>query len=168
MRPTDLKFRHPSEKTPDPYDSFITSTGSSLLQRNRRNKSSFATAKRFLQAGDDKTSFWRGPGSYDLTYGSIGKKKLKGGPAYRPFHNNKETSNNSYFYIGNCLVFEPNISLMNKKKKREDFVENSFISRSRPTTASSRNCSAVKKLVQSPYEDSPMRPKSSLDCNFIN
>lgn len=168
MRPTDLKFRHPSEKTPDPYDSYITSTGSSLLQKTRKNKSSFPTAKRFTQPGDDKTSFWRGPGSYDLTYGSIGKRKLKGVPVYRPFHNNKDVSNNSYFYIGNCLVFEPNVSLMNKNKKVQDLLGKRFLNRSRPTTASSRNCSGIRKLVQSPYEDFLVRPQSALDNDFGN
>ena len=168
MRPTDLKFRHPCEKTPDPYDSFITSTGSSLLQRRTRNKSSFANAKRFIKLGDDKTSFWRGPGSYDLTYGSIGKRKLKGVPVYRPFHGNKDVSNNSYFYIGNCLVFEPNVSLMNKNKKIQDLSGSGFVNRSRPTTASSRNCSGIRKLAQSPYEDSQIRPQSTLGDDYRN
>jgi hypothetical protein len=163
MRPTDLKFRHPNEKTPDPYDSFVTSTGSSLLQHKKRTKSTFSTAKRFPSLSSDKTSFWRGPGSYDLNGFSIGQRKIKGVPVIRPYHGNKDVGNNSYFFSGNCLVFEPCISLMNKKKARECFTSNGMINRSRPTTASSKNHTTLKKISFSPCEDSPVRPQSAFD-----
>ena len=56
MRPTDLKFRSPKERTPDPYDTVITSNGTSLFQGKTRRKSNFSTAKRFIDNGD-KISF---------------------------------------------------------------------------------------------------------------
>ena len=67
-------------------------------------------AKRFIDLGGDKTGFWRGPRSYNLSYQGIGKRKLKGVPVYRPLHCDKEIKNNSYFYVGNCLVCDPSIS----------------------------------------------------------
>lgn len=163
MRPTDLKFRHPDQKTPDPYNPCITSTGSGLFEKKLRNKSSLATAKRFIDLGGDKTSFWRGPGSYDLSYQTIGKRRLKGVPVYRPLYGDKEMKNNSYFYVGNCLVCDPSISLMGKNKVKNSINGSINLFKTRTTTASSRNHSAVKKYSPSTFDDSPIRPSSALD-----
>lgn len=167
MRPTDLKFRHPSEKTPDPYNPCVTTTGGALFHKRLRNKSSLPTAKRFVDIGGDKTSFWRGPGSYDLSYQSIGKRKLRGVPVYRPFHGDKEMKTNSYFYIGNCLVCDPSISLMGKNKAGEVIKVNNNIYKTRCTTASSRNYSpGLKKYSPNTLDESTNRPSSALDNRF--
>jgi len=120
-------------------------------------------AKRFIDLGGDKTGFWRGPRSYNLSYQGIGKRKLKGVPVYRPLHGDKEMKNNSYFYVGNCLVCDPSISLMGKNKVRHSINGNMSFFKTRSTTTSTRTHSAVKKYSPSTLDDSPIRPGSALD-----
>ncbi|OMJ70860.1 hypothetical protein SteCoe_31075 [Stentor coeruleus] len=164
MRPTDLKFRSPKEKTPDPYDAYVTAYGKPLFEHKRKQKTSFSQAKRFPMSRDDKLGFWRGPGSYDLSYESIGKKKLKNIPLYKPMHRGKDLTQNAYFYIGSNLVYDPTVVLSNKVKNTAYANEPTGKCKSRPTTASSRNYSPVlKKLTtQQNTDDRFNRPASAL------
>jgi hypothetical protein len=164
MRPTDLKFRSPKEKTPDPYDAPITSNGVGLFQKVNRKKSNFALAKRFHEITGDNISFWRGPGSYDLSYESIGKKKLKGTPVYRPLYRGNDVTNNAYYYVGNQIVYDPYFANHNKSHKGSlCSVDPSFGNKSRPTTASSKNYSpAIRRFMSPQPEDMPNRPGSTL------
>ncbi|OMJ66401.1 hypothetical protein SteCoe_36758 [Stentor coeruleus] len=162
MRPTDLKFRSPKEKTPDPYDAHVTSYGKPLFEHKQKQKSSFPQAKRFPMSRDDKLDFWRGPGSYDLSYESIGKKKLKSIPLYKPMHRGKDLTQNAYFYIGSNLVYDPTVVL--NRKAKNTVCANERKCKSRPTTASSKNYSPVlKKLtIQHNVDDKFNRPASAL------
>ena len=47
MRPTDLQFRSPKEKTPDPYTCRVTNSGKLLFNYKSPPKSSFGRDKRF-------------------------------------------------------------------------------------------------------------------------
>jgi hypothetical protein len=151
MRPTDLKFRNPKERTPDPYDALVTSNGTALFHYRRKPKTSFSQAKRFYEPLADKLGFWRGPGSYDLSLNTISKRKVRGGPVYRALHGNKDLTTNAYYYIGNNLVYDPSILLGNKNKSlAECGIEQCVSSKTRPTTASSRNYSAGVRRFMTP------------------
>lgn len=149
MRPTDLKFRHPREKTPDPYTCHLISNGSRLLEGKPNLKPTFSLAQRFKKPMSDNTGFWRGPGSYDLSYESIGSKKNKLGPVYRPFHGNRNLKNNGYYYSGNSLVYDPNI-VLGRKRSDSYSMELGLLSKSRPTTASSKNYWPLFRRSNSP------------------
>ena len=151
MRPTDLQFRNPREVTPDPYDVVVTAYGQGLLGRRRRRnggrgvKSTFSGSERFKVVQSDKSSFWRGPGSYDLSYMSIAGRKPGKVHVYKEFH--VPGNKSRYFYCGNSLVMAEG-----KKRGEEGFLGGSKqrkegIQRSRSTTASSKYNSMRKALL---------------------
>ena len=139
MRPTDLKFRSPKEKTPDPYDTFVTSNGTGLFQSKNRRKSSFSTARRFVEITSDKASFWRGPGSYDLSQNSISKRRARGTHIYKPPHRGKSNSSNAYYYIGHQVVFDPAFLPSNRRAPQEPqyAVESPILNKPRSAKQSS-------------------------------
>ena len=137
-----MQFRNPREVTPDPYDVVVTASGQGLLGSKKRMKATFTVSERFKVIQSDKSSFWRGPGSYDLSCMSLAKKRPGKVHVYKPFHIPGNKSR--YFYCGNSLV--------TTEKKLED---NSYIKpkqgvqRSRSTTASSK-FNSVRKALKSP------------------
>ena len=76
-------------------------------------------------------------------------------------------TNNAYYYIGNQIVFDPNFLLQSKKSKGLHSVDASFLTKSRPTTASSKNYSPlVRKFMTPQPTDEPIpRPLSSQGTN---
>lgn len=111
MRPTMLGFRSPKERTPDPYDSKVTFDGRPLSYMQSRTasvKASLPRSKRFPNYEIDarRTAVIVGPGTYDITASSIGKARIRGGPAYKPYHIGKRVENNGYFMLGDQLVFD--------------------------------------------------------------
>ena len=116
MRPTDLHFRSPKEKTAEFLFPEMTNDGRKipLIKKNKTYKGSFSTSHRFPQyISESKKSGYRvGPGAYDLSQSSIERKRIKGTPQYHTSHVGKNWSNNGYIYVGQSVIFDP--GLMNK------------------------------------------------------
>ncbi|CAG9333310.1 unnamed protein product [Blepharisma stoltei] len=117
MRPTDLKFRSPKERTGEFHNASITSNGSSLSISPVKIKPSFAKEPRFPQYEFNSkiTGYRVGPGSYEVS-----PRWKRSGPVYRKFHAEKDLSNNGYYYIGHQIVFE---ATMVPRKKRHSMNE---------------------------------------------
>lgn len=113
MRPTNLGFRSPKEKTPDFYFPQTTFDGRNLSTTPTKSPTTFPSSKRFpiYEIEARKTGFRVGPGSYNTP-----AHHIKGSPVLRPYNGGKDTSNNGYYYVGDCLVYEP--SLVSKGRKR--------------------------------------------------
>ena len=144
MRPTNLNFRHPRESTPDPYDVILTTNGIPLFESKKHIKATFSTSERFKQIKSDKTSFWRGPGSYDMSYMNIGKNKPGKVHIYRP-HYLPGGAQGNFNYYGNSLVNQDKFFLI--KQSQQSFEK--VIQKSRSTSASTRFRS-VMRTVNSP------------------
>lgn len=116
MRPTDLHFRSPKEKTAEFLFPEMTNDGRKIpiIKKNNTLKGSFSTSHRFPQyVSESKKSGYRvGPDAYDLSQSSIERKHIKGTPQYHKNHVGKNWNNNGYIYVGQCVVFDP--GLMNK------------------------------------------------------
>jgi len=110
MRPTNLGFRSPKERTPEYYDPIVSFDGKQLNFSPSKTKS-VRTSKRFMQYDIDakRTGYRVGPGTYNLP-----KPHIKGGALMRPFSAGRDVSNNAYYYVGDHLVYE---SAFEKKKK---------------------------------------------------
>ena len=100
MRPTFLQFRHPKERTPDPYDPQITYNGGALGY-TRTKSPTIGRGKRFFQYDIEakKTGYMVGPGSYQ----NLNADKIKGGCPYKPLYGAKGDIKDCY-YVGNILV----------------------------------------------------------------
>lgn len=151
MRPTYLQFRNPKERTPDPYDVLVTANGKELLGSRKKFKTDFSVSERFKEVQSDKASFWRGPGSYDLSYMSMSKKRPGKVHVYKPFH--IPGCQNHYFYYGSSLVTNDKNSILTQNKP---------VQRSRSTTASSK-LHSTRKTIKSPIlsfdSKAPMNPQ---------
>jgi hypothetical protein len=94
MRPTDLQFRSPKEKTPDAYFPRVTHDGRKLEfsppKRRRledRLRSSFSYERRFTWYKEalNRTGEGLGPGSYKPHKKRSFSRDTRGTPLYRPF-----------------------------------------------------------------------------------
>jgi hypothetical protein len=116
MRPTDLHYRSPKEKTAEFLYPQIMTDGRKipLIKKNGTTKGSFSMSHRFPQYEEDekKTGYRVGPGAYYLDQESIQKKFIRGTPQYHKSHVGKNWNNNGYIYVGQSVVFDP--GLMNK------------------------------------------------------
>ena len=162
MRPTDLGFRSPKEKTPDAYYPQVTSNGKCLGFSRRNIHESFSTSRRFQQYDIDarRTGYRIGPGSYDSSF--LATKSVRGGPVYKAFHGGKDVSNNGYYYIGNQLMFDPAFVLKSRRTSlinQETQIEYSkSIDIKRPISAKPREGS--KSSLNTPVTKKP-RPASA-------
>lgn len=125
MRPTDLNFRSPKEKTPDHRYPLVTFDGRRLDLSAEKGKGSFSQGKRFTQYDKDakKTGFMVGPGSYEGSKAGIGRNKSKGGPIYKKFHGDRDVYNNGYYFCGNQMVFEPSFVMKSKSKSKINYKD---------------------------------------------
>lgn len=161
MRPTDLNFRNPKERTPDARHPVVTFDGRKLSFAPLQGKGNFSQSKRFTQYDIEakKTGYRVGPGAYDNSKEEIARSKSRGGPIYKDYHGGKDVTNNGYFFYGNHLVFEPSLvlksrSIKNNKDCRADasqlvvrpYTSNSFYTQSKRSSRSTRPASA-----KSPY-----------------
>ncbi|CAG9326783.1 unnamed protein product [Blepharisma stoltei] len=147
MRPTDLKFRSPKEKTPEYYDVGVTITGNTLFASPSRLRPNFSKASRFPQyeINAKRTGYRVGPGSYELKQ-DITKK----GPIYKKNHAEKDLSNNGYYYLGDQIVFEPSFVLKSKRASINDItprIDASQVLPNRPL----RPASAIEAGEKSPW-----------------
>lgn len=117
MRPTDLGFRSPKERTPEFNYPHVTFDGRSISTTPTKTRPDFPVSRRFVQyeAEARKTGFRVGPGAYENNFNSIGRLKVKGTPLYKKLNAAKDTSNNGYYYVGNNLVFDPCFVSKNKQ-----------------------------------------------------
>ena len=118
MRPTDLHFRSPKEKTAEFLYPVLTSYGKRIPFLNgEKTKGSFSQSRRFPDYEEHarKTGYRVGPGAYETHQTAIGVANIKGTPCYHNTHGGKVLSNNGYIYVGNSIIFEP--GLMNKKSQ---------------------------------------------------
>jgi hypothetical protein len=116
MRPTDLHFRSPREKTAEFLYPVLTSDGQKILSvKTEGRKGSFSLSRRFPQYEElaKKTGYRVGPGAYNTNQVSIGKAVIKGTPSYHKNHGGKDLANNGYIYVGNSIIFDP--AFLNKK-----------------------------------------------------
>ena len=162
MRPTELQFRNPKEKTPDARYPLVTSDGRRLNFDSILSKGNFTKSRRFVQYDSDakKTGYMIGPGSYDVSQKSISRTKSKGSPIFKKYHANKDVSNNGYYYCGNQLVFEPSFVVRSKSKYNcRDYRVDSTQLPERPTTGKEtyRNITASRK---SPLSTRPTSARS--------
>lgn len=140
MRPTELNFRSPKEKTPDHRYPVVTFDGRKLAFNPNSLKSNFAQSKRFSQYDTEakRTGYRVGPGTYNNLKESVGRSKSKGTPVYKNFHGGKDVTNNGYFYYGNQLVFEPSLVLRSRSiKNNKDFGVDASQLLIRPNTSNS-------------------------------
>jgi len=174
MRPTDLGFRSPKERTPDAYAPQVTNQGKSLGFSNKSHHSSFSTGKRFQQYEIDakRTGHRLGPGCYQSARFEISNAK-KGGPVYKAFHGGKDMSNNGYYYIGNQLVFDPAFVLKSRRSSlvnADSYVEYSKNPHSiRPESAKTRESKSNYSTTPSRKRPGSARPsaKSPYHANFM-
>lgn len=103
MRPTDLSFRSPKERTPDSYCPQVTSDGRVLSFSPRQSRGcTIGHELRFKQYSvtSRKTGYCVGPGSYDLEAEHSAPCSL----VYRPM--TRENLRNRYMMVGNHMVSE--------------------------------------------------------------
>ena len=119
MRPTLLNFRSPKERTPAPNKPMVTRDGSTL-RLAQTPKSSIGNGKRFRQykINAKRTGHMVGPGSYRDDQKSISNKTFSGGPIFAPFHKVNMKHNDSYSYVGMCMVHDPDAPRTPKRYSR--------------------------------------------------
>ena len=103
MRPTNLSFRSPKERTPDAYFPQVTADGRLLSFSPRRDRGcTIGHEQRFKEYSihSKKTGYRVGPGSYDPSTESPTPCPL----VYRPL--SKDNTSNGYTMIGNHLVYD--------------------------------------------------------------
>ena len=120
MRPTQLHFRSPKEKTAEFNHPAVTKEGTILLATVcEKRHPTFAKSKRFSQYGEcARTTGYRvGPGSYSPGKSTIGKTRIRGGHLYKSFHGNKDVTNNGYIFVGQQMVFDNSFVLASRKNQ---------------------------------------------------
>jgi len=114
MRPTNLSFRSPKERTPDAYFPQVTSDGRFLSFSPRQARGgAIGHEQRFKEYSlhSRKTGYRVGPGSYHPESDKATPCAL----VYRPL--SKENTSNAYMMVGNHLVFDG--FLMAAKRRKE-------------------------------------------------
>lgn len=136
MRPTDLRYRSPKEKTAEYLLPKITNNGNLLLEIARsKNHPNFPQDRRFnnYESEAKKTGFRVGPGSYEQGYYSVGKSHIKGSHVYKKYHRKSDMSNNAYIFIGNQIMFDATFMIPSKKKARQDICKTADLSEVDPS-----------------------------------
>jgi hypothetical protein len=119
MRPTELNFRSPKEKTPDAGYPVVTFDGRKLGYTNASIKTNLPQSTRFKQYEIEakRTGYRVGPGAYNNNPKEIGRTRSRGTPVYKEFHGGKDVTNNGYFFYGNHLVFEPSLVMRSRSSR---------------------------------------------------
>ena len=123
MRPTELQFRSPKERTAEFNMPVVTKEGTILLPViSKQNHPTFSKSKRFSQYEDFAkiTGYRVGPGSYGIENTSIAKSRIKGTHIYRGFHGQKDVTNNGYILVGNQMMFDPSLVPRSRKSNSCD------------------------------------------------
>jgi hypothetical protein len=122
MRPTELNFRSPKEKTPDAGLPVVTFDGRRLTFAQSHLKGNLPQSKRFAQYEVEakRTGYMVGPGTYNNQSADLANSKSKIGPVYRDYHGGKDVTNNGYYFYGSHLVFEPAFVMKSRSVKAKD------------------------------------------------
>lgn len=139
MRPTDLKFRSPKERTPDGYNPNLTYNGVDTTLPSTSRKQLFSQTRRFdhYDSEFNRTSPRVGPGSY---LSSDYKAKTKGRTIIKPLNATGNLASNGFMYVGNTIIYDP--LLVNKKQRKQDALLINDSNRS--TVSSLKAISSVK------------------------
>jgi hypothetical protein len=130
MRPTDLRYRSPKEKTAEYLLPKITNNGNLLLEIVRTKKHpSLSQGRRFKNYDEEakKTGFRVGPGSYEQNHLSLAKRNIRGGHVYKNYHRKSDMSNNGYIFIGDQIMFDATFMIPSFKNNRQDVTHTSDI-----------------------------------------
>jgi hypothetical protein len=157
MRPTDLGFRSPKERTAEYNYPSVTFDGRALPLLSLANKPSIPKSKRFIQydLAARRTSASVGPGAYDLRTDPLKQWSIAGTPLIKPYCAIKDPTNNGYYFIGNHMVYDPNFAKRPKKSSQMSFINNEI--RPRLLSTSSTRTNQIKmedslaKMKNSPY-----------------
>lgn len=110
MRPTNLGFRSPKERTAEFSFPSVTHDGLSLpyLQQSSNQSTSLSKSKRFAQYDQAarRTASQVGPGSYSTRNDLRSDWSISGTPVIRPLCGVKDPNSNAYYFIGNQMVFD--------------------------------------------------------------
>eukprot|EP00347_Sterkiella_histriomuscorum_P013170 403365740 len=123
MRPTDLKFRSPKQKTPEYYNSKVTVDGRILnfIASSQNKKRTFTSQERFPQYQDwaKITGQFLGPGSYNQNENYQKLKAIPCSAIYRNQSMGKETGRPAFIMIGNNLQYEPKFENISTQKSKD-------------------------------------------------
>jgi hypothetical protein len=122
MRATNLGFRSPKEKTAEFGNPVVTFDGRALPILHRNRHPTFGKSRRFSQYEDiaRRTGKNAGPGAYNLGQQPGAEWKINGTPLYRDLHQQKDTGNNAYIFVGSSMLYEPSFILQRKGSVREN------------------------------------------------
>lgn len=139
MRPTNLGFRSPKERTAEYNLPVVTHDGRSLPFLQANQKPNLPISRRFPQyeVAARRTASQVGPGSYNLRKVSGFEWSIPGTPVIRPYVALKNPACNGYYFIGNQMVFDPSFSKTRKKLSNFSFD----VSELKPIRLSSSNTS---------------------------
>jgi hypothetical protein len=154
MRPTNLGFRSPKERTAEYSNPNVTYDGR-LLPFIQPKHSTMPLSKRFMQyeVAARRTAGRVGPGSYNIRKGSIDQNDVPGTPVIRPYHALKNLTSNGYFFIGDQVVYDPSFDKKERKSSQPsmEIKTSRFSSASNHRDTSVRHQDSLEKMKNSPY-----------------
>lgn len=120
MRPTNLGFRSPKERTGGFAWPTVTFDGRSLQYMNAPMSQTIGKSRRFSQYDSNarRTSSLVGPGSYNLQRDPIKQWNIAGTPVIKPYMAIKDPLVNGYYFIGNQVVYDSNFPRTSKGKQK--------------------------------------------------
>lgn len=121
MRPTNLGFRSPKERTAEYRHPIVTFDGRILPFLKLNNHSSMPKSKRFGQyeIAARRSGTTAGPGSYELIDEPIKQWNIKGTPVIKPYCGIKNPRDNGYLFVGDQMVLDPDYSKKNRRSSQE-------------------------------------------------
>jgi hypothetical protein len=124
MRPTNLGFRSPKERTAEFNIPSVTFDGRHLPYLQATYNQTIGKSKRFTQYDTiaKRTSTSVGPGSYDLRSEPIKQWSIAGTPVIKPYVAIKDPSANGYYFIGNHMVYDPNFARLTRRSIKESSI----------------------------------------------
>lgn len=154
MRPTNLGFRSPKERTAEFSNPSVTYDGR-LLPFLQPKHSTMPLSKRFMQyeVTARRTATQVGPGSYNLRKGSLDRADIPGTPVIKPFHILKDPGSNGYFFIGDQVVYDADFAKKTRKSSQPsiEMKTSRFSSASNKRDSGVRHQDSLEKMKNSPY-----------------
>ncbi|OMJ65692.1 hypothetical protein SteCoe_37772 [Stentor coeruleus] len=127
MRPTEILFKTPRDRTPGPkYYCSLTCQGTSLnYSKKFKDKRSFSTEKRFKSYDVLASRTSVGPGSYEIENKSIMRSSLtRSTVKYMPTLKKYDSTKTNFYMVGNLLITEDSF-MKTKKRIRRRLKKNS-------------------------------------------
>lgn len=120
MRPTDLNYRSPKQRTPAFYPIPTTHVGQALNFRplSKNMKPTFPGERRFMQydAWERVTGKFLGPGSYNDHENKLSMKAQPCPVVIKEMSLGKEAGRPCYIMCGNNLTYDPDLESVDIKK----------------------------------------------------